>query len=185
MPGRSLERENAMYCPSGDQAAGQSSGPSFLVPVNVNVCRRCEVQTLRPACSRSQTIFQGLTPVAAASRLGTAAVRTTPASPTGSRRLSGPEANKGNMWPVGWDSSVARSATPPPLGVRGFEMPVRFAPRLLSDSRAHARISGRAGLRNRRPDGSGLGSVSARPVVGPGRIGGCSFPSLISFSPRS
>ncbi len=100
-----------MYCPSGDQAAGQSSGPSFLVPVNANVCRRCEVQTLRPSFSRSQTTFQGRTPVAAASPLDTAAVTTTPATPMRSRRLNGPEAHKRNMRPVGWDSNSARSAT--------------------------------------------------------------------------
>src|SRR5215211_4243238 len=44
----------------------------------------------------------------------------------------------------------------------GFKMSVRFAPRLLSDSRARA-IPGRAGPRNLPRDGSGLGSRRGRP----------------------
>jgi hypothetical protein len=67
-------------------------------------------------------------------------------------------------------------------GLRGFKMSVRFAPRLLSDSRAR-------GYQVEPSFATSvvtvLGSVLAAAGRGPGRIGGCAFPSLISLSRRS
>jgi hypothetical protein len=79
--------------------------------------------------------------------------------------------------------------------VRGFKMPVRFAPRHVSDLfcvcgfslvHARARVPDRPGLRTDCLTVSGPRFlVLLRPVVGSGSIVECSFPSLISLSRRS